>query len=295
MTVAPRPGWQLLEHGLLVFENPLSSTGPSRRLVSRVALCTERDCSCRDVSLKVVSFELEQLDFVRDGLALEALQSQFASSDAMNARLDIDLGLVQPDSYEGRVPLSGEWAAHLQAQIDGELLDLLNERWLRSKGMPSAPKTDWSPRAPGELVSWDEAHPDDREDLYLDNDAVVVAEDLYCLRPSCTCNEVRVVFAKTRGAPPLGSVRVRLPAGEVLERKSKPANAAILNRLWKAFSARHRVAARLDQRQQQMLELGQLRAQAQASTPTARSAKSVGRNDLCPCGSGKKYKRCCAA
>jgi uncharacterized protein YecA (UPF0149 family) len=26
---------------------------------------------------------------------------------------------------------------------------------------------------------------------------------------------------------------------------------------------------------------------------SAKSAK-VGRNELCPCGSGKKYKRCCA-
>ena len=25
-----------------------------------------------------------------------------------------------------------------------------------------------------------------------------------------------------------------------------------------------------------------------------RNAPKVGRNDLCPCGSGKKYKRCCA-
>jgi len=29
--------------------------------------------------------------------------------------------------------------------------------------------------------------------------------------------------------------------------------------------------------------------------PTARSSEKVGRNDPCPCGSGKKYKRCCGA
>ena len=27
----------------------------------------------------------------------------------------------------------------------------------------------------------------------------------------------------------------------------------------------------------------------------ARARQQVGRNDLCPCGSGKKYKRCCGA
>jgi preprotein translocase subunit SecA len=29
--------------------------------------------------------------------------------------------------------------------------------------------------------------------------------------------------------------------------------------------------------------------------PVVRSGKKVGRNELCPCGSGKKYKRCCGA
>ena len=28
-------------------------------------------------------------------------------------------------------------------------------------------------------------------------------------------------------------------------------------------------------------------------TVAKRAAQTVGRNDLCPCGSGKKYKKCC--
>ena len=295
---APRAGrsWQLFERALLVFKNPLSPTGPSRLLVSRAESCTARGCSCRDVSLKVISFEVGDFDFARAGLALEGLHSKFASSDAVDARLDIDLGLVAPDAYEGRLPLSEEWTAHLQAQIDGELLDLLNEQWLRAKGTVPSPTTDWPPRIQEELVGWDEAHPDDREDLYLDDDEQIIAEDLYCLKPACTCSEVRVAFRKTaRGSPLIGSVRVRLPTGDVLARDSKSANAALLDRLWKAFAARHRVADRLDKRQQQMLDLGRLRAQARTPPPPIPSAKSVGRNDLCPCGSGKKYKRCCGA
>jgi uncharacterized protein YecA (UPF0149 family) len=31
-----------------------------------------------------------------------------------------------------------------------------------------------------------------------------------------------------------------------------------------------------------------------APQPHRRSTPRVGRNELCPCGSGKKYKRCCA-
>jgi uncharacterized protein YecA (UPF0149 family) len=29
--------------------------------------------------------------------------------------------------------------------------------------------------------------------------------------------------------------------------------------------------------------------------PIRRDAPKVGRNDPCPCGSGKKYKKCCGA
>jgi preprotein translocase subunit SecA len=34
-------------------------------------------------------------------------------------------------------------------------------------------------------------------------------------------------------------------------------------------------------------------AAAQEKTKPVRTGPKVGRNDLCPCGSGKKYKNCC--
>jgi uncharacterized protein YecA (UPF0149 family) len=38
-----------------------------------------------------------------------------------------------------------------------------------------------------------------------------------------------------------------------------------------------------------------LSQQAAAPVPVRRDQPKVGRNDLCPCGSGKKYKKCCGA
>jgi preprotein translocase subunit SecA len=35
--------------------------------------------------------------------------------------------------------------------------------------------------------------------------------------------------------------------------------------------------------------------QEKKKTIVVRKAEKVGRNDLCPCGSGKKYKKCCGA
>ena len=36
-------------------------------------------------------------------------------------------------------------------------------------------------------------------------------------------------------------------------------------------------------------------AEAKKKQPSRRAEPKVGRNDLCPCGSGKKYKKCCGA
>jgi preprotein translocase subunit SecA len=49
---------------------------------------------------------------------------------------------------------------------------------------------------------------------------------------------------------------------------------------------------RRQERQQQQLQYQTGPAQAEAPKPVRAGAK-VGRNDPCPCGSGKKYKKCC--
>ena len=226
-------------------------------------------------------------------LTSEALRASFASAEAMNAQLDLDVGTLVPDDYEGRVPLSEDWATYAESQIDGELLDLLHERWLRSKGVALTPKTDWLPRVLDELISWDEAHPADRADLYLDDDQVFVAEELYCVKPTCTCDEAMIAFSPTtRGAPDVGAIRIRISTLDVVERTVKPSKAALLDRLWTAFSARHRhLAERLAHRREQMTGLASGHSGTRA--PVTRTAERVGRNEPCPCGSGKKYKRCC--
>jgi hypothetical protein len=281
--------WALFPHGLLVFER--AEPEASHLLVSRVETCTTRGCECRDISLRAITVVADD-SFDPALLSSDALLARF-TAEAMEARLDIDTGNVAPDDYDGRAPLSAEWVQYVQSQIDGELLDVLHEKWLHAKGMKSVPKTDWEAREPGDLVGWYEAHPSDRSDVYLDDDGAFLAEELFCMRPSCTCDEAVIAFApaKTAGAQDVGSIRLRISTRNVIERRVEAGDAALLDRLWYAFSKRHRrLTARLSERNEQMVELasGHLRRR----TP-ARSTARVGRNEPCPCGSGKKYKRCC--
>ena len=260
-------------------------------LISRVESCTAPECACRDVGLRAVTLDVGD-DFSPDALS-ETLRARLDSPDAMNARLDIDLGTLEPDDYEGRRPLSADWATYAQSQVDGELLDLLHAQWLRAKAMAPVPKTNWEPRDPGDFVGWNEAHPADRRDLYLDDNKLFVAEELYWVNSTCTCNEALVAFSPTtRGSPDVGALRVRMPTLEIVERDVHFKRAALLDRLWTAFSARHRhLSERLAERNRQMLDLASTHAQPRG--PTTRAAGGVGRNQPCPCGSGKKYKRCC--
>jgi hypothetical protein len=281
--------WALFPHGLLVFER--AEPGGSHLLVSKVEACTTRGCECRDIGLRAVTVDADD-SFDPATLSSDALLAKF-ETEAMEARLDIDTGSVAPDDYDGRVPLSAEWVHYVQSQTDGELLDLLHEKWLRAKGTKSVPKTDWASREPGDLVGWYEAHPSDRPDIYLDDEGAFIAEDLFCVRPTCTCDEAVVAFvpAKVAHAEDVGSIRLRISTLDILERRVEANDAALLDRLWHAFTTRHRrLTARLSERVKQMVELASDRSRRRApvhSTPRA------GRNEPCPCGSGKKYKRCC--
>jgi preprotein translocase subunit SecA len=69
----------------------------------------------------------------------------------------------------------------------------------------------------------------------------------------------------------------------------------VLNKLFRVQLARQDEVARMEeeQRRQRLALARQSGPVAQTAEPVKRDADKVGRNDPCPCGSGKKYKKCC--
>jgi len=49
------------------------------------------------------------------------------------------------------------------------------------------------------------------------------------------------------------------------------------------------------QRRRQKISMNRVGDDEQVRKPTVRDEDKVGRNDPCPCGSGKKYKKCCGS
>ncbi|KPK45671.1 MAG: hypothetical protein AMK72_10665, partial [Planctomycetes bacterium SM23_25] len=70
-----------------------------------------------------------------------------------------------------------------------------------------------------------------------------------------------------------------------------------LDRIWAGQSSEHAVAESVYEAQRQaaleMSQQSQMAREGEAVKTIVRETPKVGRNDPCPCGSGKKYKKCC--
>jgi preprotein translocase subunit SecA len=68
----------------------------------------------------------------------------------------------------------------------------------------------------------------------------------------------------------------------------------MVNKLFRVQLRREEDVERMEEQQRrQRLILNRVGADDQPKQPTTRDEERIGRNDPCPCGSGKKYKKCC--
>jgi hypothetical protein len=116
----------------------------------------------------------------------------------------------------------------------------------------------------------------------------------YCVEPGCDCEEIRVTFwldhVPRADLEDVGDVWVNpaIPGGAQF--RAHGTARALLRRLWAAWSEREPVSALLLQRQKEMRKLA---PEIHRLFANARAPAKVGRDERCPCGSGKKFKRCC--
>ena len=134
--------------------------------------------------------------------------------------------------------------------------------------------------------------------------------DLYCVKPSCKCNEVNLMVQSSEHDGGLGhesddalftTVKLRTGKYEIREPGALDVNlptfmkAVLTKDNMAIFSERYNnmrqwfknYAAALPKQQPSLAP-----AFSQLPDPFANPV-SAGRNDPCPCGSGKKYKKCC--
>lgn len=171
--------------------------------------------------------------------------------------------------------------------------------WLRQRVARAALQTDrdssyraaLATHAEGTLLPYDRMFPADWDLLVADDGHSYWAVDLHCLNPTCTCEDVVVQLYDIAEASSLvGEIRRHRHRAQAKPKASSPLAARLFVRLW----SRHR--PELERRFDEVRS--KLRAQHPANVASEpeplRQPTRVPRNAPCPCGSGKKYKRCCA-
>lgn len=150
--------------------------------------------------------------------------------------------------------------------------------------------------------------------------------DQYCVQPGCNCTDVAMTFVQPRDdtaasaeTSPMQELCMffNYKTGRLRMETEKPGYSAdrLISVLRKTFPSlcqdlaqRHRqlqklarpviVKSRRNSKRSILRLLGKdprEDRQDPSQTDARRNAAVVGRNDLCPCGSGKKYKKCCMA
>ena len=157
-----------------------------------------------------------------------------------------------------------------------------------------------------------------------------LADDQYCVRPGCTCTQTALTLFRLPKRTPswrdkvkpeislrydyvsrlteLIEARPRHPAaGELMQtlRAAYPDFGEVLRERHRQLKQLGRRLLRKSRRQTQRASWAQedveLDAAAESSPlqppapETVRAVMRPGRNDPCPCGSGKKFKKCCGA
>ncbi|MBX3732464.1 MAG: SEC-C domain-containing protein [Verrucomicrobiae bacterium] len=137
-------------------------------------------------------------------------------------------------------------------------------------------------------------------------DELWAVSDQYCVQPGCTCSETVLSFLPLHDRPGLPGATIREPPAlryNYLTHKTRPLSdrpahgpdrTDLLGALKAAFPKldgylqfRHLILQSLYVRKE--IE----RATSQTSSILTSIRPKIGRNDPCPCGSGRKFKHCC--
>ena len=189
-------------------------------------------------------------------------------------------------------------------EVKGDYFNVMKRRWRMAKKVNRDRwrNIDWSWWEPGLVVGWDEVFPDDPDFIFTVSETRFWARDLYCINPGCSCKEITLSFAEfneEQKPKELGVVSIVLKHFRVDVVQAVGASPEELTRICQKFQKQAGVKRTLKTRQKEMKIIGKeivelsRNKRSQKHRSLSQVGRKVGRNDPCPCGSGKKYKKCC--
>ena len=262
--------------------------------------CVNPQCNCRSVQLDLVpkvkstnkpaSFKLNFDTGAVDGVGIEEIPEEFKS-------LAEEFSRDAPESFRDIFRKHYREAKEFGAKLYNLAFAYDNFR-------------------EGAMVCYCDLYPDAEIWQFSYKNKRIIVTDDYCAQSNCNCQDVVLTFCRSDVGKrdivePLFAMRLK--EGNRFEEEKRDVGYDEMNRLMKAFQIevpdlqqevlcrlrkvkeRGRIMEkeRISERQVQRV-LGSLSSEpeVQSSEPVI-VKKKVGRNEPCPCGSGKKYKKCC--
>lgn len=276
-------------------------------MVLDMYVCNNPKCRFTHAKVFAVDERFENLAFEPDGsLSFDIKKGSDLTTPLPDRKLMVSINI---DSYEVILnESSGTSAVDLLDWISFEaknnLCDHIQSRWHmdKPKDHDQWKKQDWSWWETDMMVGWDEIYPHDPNLLLHAPDKKYWVIDSYCVNPQCNCKNMGLTFlyASENKTQDVGGMVVDLNHFVPGQITPQSKSSTELTEMWKMFLAQPGIKKELGRRQKKMQKIGKELVKLKTRTgsgkvpATSTSEKvKVGRNDPCPCGSGKKFKKCC--
>jgi hypothetical protein len=286
---APTIATQENEHfkGALLFEGgPLAG----RRLDFEAEACPNPSCECDYIILKC-SLDGPTLDSDRCRLVPVEMD--------LDKQRIVNLAALKAD------PSSTDLAYAMAGEMDDEKWEKLRHVYLHLKQYWTE-HTDWDrfdelrTRFPenGTMTTYREILPYAKHLTFMRGEIRWLAVDSYCFNPDCPCREAALCFIQVpeaggRRAKPTLTVfydyRKASTHAPEYSSDSRISEQELVGSIKQAYANLDSLLA------QRHLVLKKLFRRTHVRTESPKANVKIGRNDPCPCGSGKKHKRCCGA
>ncbi|GAB6040971.1 SEC-C metal-binding domain-containing protein [Endothiovibrio diazotrophicus] len=157
---------------------------------------------------------------------------------------------------------------------------------------------------PTAMIGYAELFPYEEELLFSRGDQRWLADDQYCVDPKCNCRHTVLSFTLLPEGEPAEPITeeqwsvglFKYDSGKIEPIPPAPPGWPAVGELVAALLAdRPGLVATLKQRHERMRTFAREALKQAAPARPVRRATKIGRNDPCPCGSGRKYKKCCGA
>ncbi|WP_253199431.1 SEC-C metal-binding domain-containing protein [Clostridium tagluense] len=261
----------------------------SSSMIIKEVYCTNPMCECRDLTLKFLKVD----EMNNEGEILFSI------------KLNIDtFKVLDKVSYDKAIKVD-EIITEFLTGLDIEIRDRFNENYKISKGLEGEKKVKPISEKVVEItmgggcVSFNEIFDNVETINFRDEKSnLIYIDDLYCMNPKCLCNEAYLSFIVVNELDNNGenvfTLRYRLKSGKY-DVESKSCTDEYMNDILKAFNKEEKqMRENFKKRYKDMKVIGkQIHDKNKTNTAPQTATLQVGRNDICPCGSGKKYKKCC--